>query len=177
MGKCGTQEALIIAGTRRTGSLCSFFSHTFVYTLNACIMNGFRGIVISCLLILAVPWISNAQDMENKKDTLIVLWASGDKVVAEQSCLMYTHNAKLRGWFDEVVLIVWGASSSLLVEDKDLQDKVRAMASDGVILEACIYCSDQLGVTEDLIELGVDVKGMGIPLTEYLKEGYPVLTY
>jgi hypothetical protein len=51
------------------------------------------------------------------------------------------------------------------------------MKKDGVILEACIACSDLLGVTEKLLELGVDVKGMGIPLTEYLKGGYRVLTY
>ena len=37
--------------------------------------------------------------------------------------------------------------------------------------------SNMLGVTEELLELGVDVKGMGVQLTEYLKSGYHVLTY
>ncbi|MCD4711140.1 MAG: DsrE family protein [Bacteroidales bacterium] len=44
-------------------------------------------------------------------------------------------------------------------------------------METCITCSDRLGVTEKLMTLGIDVKGMGLPLTEYLKSGYHVLTY
>ncbi|MCK4749057.1 MAG: DsrE family protein [Bacteroidales bacterium] len=115
--------------------------------------------------------------MEKDKDKLAVLWVSGDRDVAEKSCLMYTHAAKRNGWFDEVVLIVWGSSSRLLAEDAELQEKVKAMKRDGVIMEACIACANMLGVTEDLESLGIDVKGMGVPLTEYLKEGYHVLTY
>ncbi|TFH27337.1 MAG: DsrE family protein [Bacteroidia bacterium] len=115
--------------------------------------------------------------MESKKEKLAVLWVSGDRDVAEKSCLMYTHAAKRNGWFDEVVLIVWGSSSRLLAEDEALQEKIKAMIADGVILEACIACSNALGVTEDLKNLGIDVKGMGVPLTNYLKSGYHVLTY
>lgn len=115
--------------------------------------------------------------MDRENNRLAVLWVSGDRDVAEKSCLMYTHAAKKNGWFDEVVLIVWGSSSRLLAEDQELQEKVKAMKKDGVILEACIACSDMLGVTEELRALGIDVKGMGVPLTNYLKQGYHVLTY
>ena len=51
------------------------------------------------------------------------------------------------------------------------------MEEDGVILEACISCANMLGVTEELKELGINVKVMGGPLTDYLKSGYHVLTY
>ncbi len=57
--------------------------------------------------------VVNAQIMEDKTEKLAVLWVSGDRDVAEKSCLMYTHAAKKNGWFDEVVLIVWGSSSKL----------------------------------------------------------------
>ena len=134
--------------------------------------------MISCILLTAtLPVKLNAQDMEKKQEKLAVLWVSGDRDVAEKSCLMYTHAAKRNAWFDEVVLIVWGSSSKLLAEDEALQEKVKAMIKDGVILEACIACSNMLGVTEELQALGIDVKGMGVPLTTYLKEGYHVLTY
>ena len=136
-----------------------------------------RLFVISCLLMGTVSSSLIAQDMEDKKEKLAVLWVSGDRDVAEKSCLMYTHAAKRNGWFDEVVLIVWGSSSRLLAEDEALQEKVRAMIEDGVILEACISCSNMLGVTEELKDLGIDVKGMGVPLTNYMKSGYHVLTY
>ena len=137
----------------------------------------FKWFILSCLLLMALPVGLHAQEMENKKEKLAVLWVSGDRDVAEKSCLMYTHAAKRNGWFDEVVLIVWGSSSRLLAEDEALQDKIKAMKADGVILEACIACSNMLGVTEELKNLGIDVKGMGVPLTEYLKKGYHVLTY
>lgn len=133
--------------------------------------------VLSCLLLIALPVILQAQDMESKKEKLAVLWVSGDRDVAEKSCLMYTHAAKRNGWFDEVVLIIWGSSSRLLAEDEALQKKIQAMKADGVILEACIACSNMLGVTEDLKALDIDVKGMGVPLSDYLKSGYHVLTY
>ena len=137
----------------------------------------FRWFIVTCVLLITLPMALSAQEMESKKEKLAVLWTSGDRDVAEKSCLMYTHAAKRNGWFDEVVLIVWGSSSRLLAEDEALQEKIKAMKADGVILEACIACSDMLGVTEELKNLGIDVKGMGVPLTGYLKSGYHVLTY
>lgn len=134
-------------------------------------------ILITCILLAVIPLKLVAQDMEKENDKLAVLWVSGDRDVAEKSCLMYTHAAKRNGWFDEVVLIVWGSSSKLLAGDTELQEKVKAMKKDGVILEACVACANMLGVTEELEALGIDVKGMGVPLTEYLKKGYHVLTY
>ncbi len=136
-----------------------------------------RMFVISCVLIMTFSLNLRAQELETKKEKLAVLWVSGDRDVAEKSCLMYTHAAKRNGWFDEVVLIVWGSSSNLLANDVALQEKVKAMKEDGVILEACISCSNMFGVTEDLKTLGIDVKGMGVPLTAYIKSGYHVLTY
>ncbi|MCK5693085.1 MAG: DsrE family protein [Bacteroidales bacterium] len=133
--------------------------------------------VLTCMLMITLPLEVKAQDMETKTDKLAVLWTSGDIDVAEKSCLMYTHAAKRNGWFDEVVLIVWGSSSRLLAENEVLQEKVKAMIKDGVILEACIACSNMLGVTEELKALGIDVKGMGVPLTNYMKSGYHVLSY
>lgn len=133
--------------------------------------------VLTCVLMIAFTVELKAQDMEDKKEKLAVLWVSGDPDVAEKSCLMYTHAAKRNNWFDEVVLIVWGSSSRLLAENEVLQEKVKAMIQDGVVLEACIACSNMLGVTEELLALGIDVKGMGVPLTNYLKSGYHVLSY
>ncbi len=133
--------------------------------------------VLTWVLVIAHPLDLSAQDMKTETGKLAVLWTSGDPDVAEKSCLMYTHAAKRNGWFDEVVLIVWGSSSRLLAENEALQEKVKTMIEDGVVLEACIACSNMLGVTDELVALGIDVKGMGIPLTSYLKSGYHVLTY
>lgn len=112
-----------------------------------------------------------------KTNHLAVIWSSGDPEVAHKICFMYTHNTKRRGWFDHVTLIVWGPSAELLSRDIKLQERVRAMADDGVVLEACKACADLYGVTDDLTALGIDVKYMGVPLTEMLKEGWRVLTF
>ena len=110
-------------------------------------------------------------------DTLVVVWSSGDPDVAEKACLMYAHAAKKYNWFKEVVLIVWGPSEKLLSENAKLKEKVASMKKDGIIVEACIACSNMYGVTNDLKVCQVDVKGMGVPLTKYLKRGYKVISY
>lgn len=120
-----------------------------------------------------------AQDgkIATPSDTLVVLWSSGDTDVAEKACLMYAHAAKKNNWFKEVILIVWGPSEKLLAENSILKDKIASMKKDGVIVEACVACSNMYGVTNDLKVCEVDVKGMGVPLTHYLKRGYRVVSY
>ena len=45
--------------------------------------------------------------MNADKKSLVVLWTSGDREVALKMVFMYTLNAKLKGWWEEVILIVW----------------------------------------------------------------------
>ena len=116
--------------------------------------------------------------MEDKvKDKLVVVWSSGDRDVAEKMVFMYTLNSKLRQWWKEVTLIIWGPSAKLISEDIELQDYLKKLKDAGVRLEACITCADMYRVSKKLTTLGVDVKPMGLPLTEYLKEGKAVITF
>ncbi|MHC5100581.1 MAG: DsrE family protein, partial [Planctomycetota bacterium] len=118
------------------------------------------------------------QSVTADAEKLAVLWTSGDPFVAHKVCFMYTHNAKKAGWWNEVQLIVWGPSSKLLAEDKDLQTAVKAMMADGVVTKACKACADSYGVSDDLAALGIEVKYMGKPLTEMLKsDQWQVLTF
>jgi hypothetical protein len=110
-------------------------------------------------------------------DSLVVLWTSGDREVAIKMVFMYTLNSKKKGWWKNVTLIVWGASAKLLSVDEELQEKIAEIKSEGVYVEACKSCSDLSGVTDDLVKLGIDVKYVGLPLTEYLKSGKHVLTF
>ena len=113
----------------------------------------------------------------SESSKLLVIWSSADREVALHNVFMYTHNAKKNGWWDEVRLLLWGPSDRLLVEDEELQTRVRAMMADGVEVLACKACSDRLGVSEDLEALGVNVFYVGTALTEMLKEGWTTLTY
>lgn len=115
--------------------------------------------------------------MEMQKDSLIVLWTSGDRDVAEKMVFMYMLNARLKGWWKDVTLIVWGPSSKLLTEDPGLQDYLEKLKDAGVRLEACITCTDMYRVSKKLVKMGIDVKPMGQPLTQYIKQGHTVLTF
>ncbi|MDB4584666.1 DsrE family protein, partial [Draconibacterium sp.] len=86
------------------------------------------------------------------------------------------YNAKRQGWFDEVVLIIWGPSAKLASENKMIQDYLKKMQEAGVKTEACLYCAKMYDVDKKLAELGVDVKGMGVPLSNYLKQGWKTLS-
>ena len=114
---------------------------------------------------------------QSNPSRLAVLWASGDPEVAKNVCFMYTHNAKRNGWFDQVQLIVWGPSAQLLCDSEPLQDAIHQMKDDGVQVTACIACAKNYGLVERLWELGIEVKGMGQPLSAMLKDGWHVLTF
>ena len=110
-------------------------------------------------------------------EELVVLWTSGDKDVAKNMVFMYTLNAKKRGWFEDVTFIVWGPSSKLLSDDTELQATLKEMIDEGVRVEACLRCAENYGVVEKLKDMGIDVKLMGEPLSNYLKEDRKVITF
>ena len=105
-----------------------------------------------------------------KPDELVILWTSGDREVALKMAFMYAFNSRRFKWgWKNVTLVVWGPSAKLLVGDRELQEYVAKMKEAGVRLSACKKCSDLYGVSNDLRQLGIDVKYMGRPLTDYLR--------
>ena len=135
--------------------------------------------ISACLLVVLTGLnpLLLAQDKPSSDNRLAVIWSSGDPEVANKVCLMYTQNAKRQKWFDEVTLIVWGPSAKLLATNRDLQTTIQSMLKDGVKIQACQACSDSYGVSDDLRKLGIEVKYMGRPLTDILKQGWKVLTF
>jgi len=119
--------------------------------------------------------LQGENSMESSK--LGVVWTSGDRDVALKMVFMYTHNAKSRNWFDEVRLVVWGPSAKLLSVDEELQQEITRMKDAGVELVACKACADGYGVSEKLEQLGVEVKYMGVPLSDMLKQDWKVVTF
>lgn len=121
---------------------------------------------------------STSKQSNDSPSKLAVLWTSGDREVAIKMVFMYTFNAKKRGWWKDIQFIVWGPSAKLLSEDKEIQDQIKKMKDIGVEVVACKACADSYNVSDKLIKLGVDVKYMGVPLTELLKsENWKVVTF
>ncbi len=112
----------------------------------------------------------------SEKTHLYVLWSNDNPVTAEKMVFMYTINALKYGWWEKVTLIVWGATAQLVSDNTGIQQHVKEALNAGVHITACKACADQLGVTETLESLGVDVQYLGISLTNLLKTEQALLT-
>ena len=134
------------------------------------------GLAFTAGTFISDPALS-AEELSVESSKLAVLWTSGDRDVALKMVFMYTLNAKKQGWFDQVQLIVWGPSSKLLSVDEELQASIAEMKDAGVEFTACKACADSYGVSEKLEALGIEVKYMGVPLTEMLQSDWVVTTF
>jgi len=110
------------------------------------------------------------------KTHLYVLWTNADPVTAEKMVFMYTINSLIHSWWEKVTLIIWGAPAKLVSEDASIQKKIKEALDAGVHITACKACADQLGVTETLEKLQIEVKYWGLPLTEIMKNNQPLLS-
>ena len=107
---------------------------------------------------------------------LYVLWTNDNPITAEKMVFMYTINSLIHGWWGKVTLIVWGATTKLVSENAEIQEKIKEALEAGVHITACKACADQLGVTDDLKKLGIEVIYWGVPLTDILKNDEKLLT-
>jgi hypothetical protein len=88
----------------------------------------------------------------------------------------YTVNSLIKGWWEKVTVIIWGATAKLVSQDENIQEMVRKALEAGVQITACKACADQFGVTETLENLNIEVKYWGEPFTEILKNDEKLLT-
>lgn len=70
-----------------------------------------------------------------------------------------------------------GPSAKLLVENKELQAEIAAMKKVGVKVEACVACARRYNAVDKIKAMDIDVKGMGVPLSNRLKANWKVLTF
>lgn len=147
-------------------------------------------ITLLIIIIIIIPESSPANtlsiktDMEKdnstvtvNQDHLVVLWTSGDPEVAIKMVFMYTYNAKKNGWWKDVTFIIWGPSEKLASENKEIRESLVKMKEIGIEVMACRACADLYSCSPDLENLGIEVKYMGVPLTNYIKEGKNVITF
>jgi hypothetical protein len=134
-------------------------------------------ILTAFIFISTIKAMAQQEKPANTADKLVIVWTSDDPYLAERMVLMYAHAAKTAGWFNEVTLIIWGPSAKMVSENLKIQEKLKAMQKDGVKIQACIACASAYDVVEDLKKLDFEVKGMGKPLTDYLRSDAKVLTF
>jgi len=132
-------------------------------------------VVFLGLLFMVLQMPDRKPDIE-QKESLLVLWTTDNKETVENMLFMYSHNAMKQNWFDEVVVLVWGPSQKLLLNDEALQGYVRNMQESGVRFIACKACADNYDIADPLSELGVEVFYTGQFMTDWLKSGKRMLT-
>jgi hypothetical protein len=110
---------------------------------------------------------------ENK---LNILWTNDNVITAEKMVFMYGINAKKKGWWNEVTIILWGATVKLVAENEMIQNLIKEAQDAGVHVSACKGCADQLSVSSTLEAFDIEVKYWGEPLTEILKTDGKLLT-
>jgi hypothetical protein len=140
-------------------------------TMTKILRMGLIGFI--CMVFLG----STSMGEETDPSKLLVVWTSGDRDVAMNMVFMYTYNAKKNDWWKNIRFLIWGPSSKLLSEDKELQQELQKMKEVGIELLACKACADRYGVSENLQRMGVEVKYMGVGLTEMLKGGWTTITF
>jgi hypothetical protein len=108
---------------------------------------------------------------------LFVILASGDKEVALEMALFYPVTLAKEKYMDEVKVILFGPSEKLAACDKQVQKRIKTLQEAGVVISACKYCSDRMGVSDKLAELGIIVEYVSAGIAQMLKDGWHSLTF
>lgn len=112
----------------------------------------------------------------DEKNSLYILWTNADLNTSQQMVMMYAKNSLLRSWWEQVTVIIWGATAKLAAENPVIQEEIKLAQHVGVKFFACIACARNLGVIPALEAQGIEVISWGPPLTELLKNNEALLT-
>ena len=122
-----------------------------------------------------MSWHLSVSNM-SEKTKLNILWTNDNLITSEKMVFMYGINSKRKDLWDDVTIILWGAPVKLAAENFKIQELIEEAKLEGVHISACKGCADQLGVTDTLEKLDIDVIYWADPLTEILKTGEQLLT-
>jgi hypothetical protein len=119
--------------------------------------------------------------MENKmtkteNDELLILWTNDNFGTSMNMVLMYAENAKINNWWNEVTLLIWGATAKLVSENSEIQNYIQAILKEGVRVIACKHCAENYNVVEKLENLRIEVFYTGQYLTDWIKESRKIIT-
>ncbi len=104
-------------------------------------------------------------------DKLVVIISTGEREKARTG-LMYAINALLHGWMEDVKIIIFGPAEALIVEDKELQEKLQTYQDLGHEAVACRFLSDASDLSAKIEGIGVKVDYVGENISKLIKSGY-----
>lgn len=102
----------------------------------------------------------------------VLIWLASGDMEKLQPGILYGTNAKKYGWLDDVQFVVFGESERLMLTQPDafatLQEQSTAY---------CKFVSDGMEITPRLEEKGANVIYVGDYISQFIKDGYQVLTF
>lgn len=99
---------------------------------------------------------------------LLVVWKSDNNTDISKFIVPFSYNSKAQGWFNEVEVLIWGASQEVVRDSTIYQDNVKTLIHEEIKVYACKMCADATMSTEMLESLGVNVMYTGTYLAEKL---------
>jgi len=118
-------------------------------------------------------------------DKLLVIISTGEAAKARAGA-MYAVNALKHGWLEDVKLYFFGPAEALLLEDPPLQQYVKEYRELEATPFACKFLADRvqpadedldIGISENIAALGVDVEYVGKPMADLIRQGYAPMVW
>ena len=104
-------------------------------------------------------------------DKVLVIISTSDAGKALTG-IAYATNTLKNGWLEDVKLMVFGPAEQLVLTNAALQQALQAyMALDDNVL-ACKFVADNASASEGLMDLGLNVDYVGVPIGDLIKQGY-----
>ena len=107
---------------------------------------------------------------------LYIVWSNADPITSQHMVFMYATNSMKNAWWDQVTVVVWGATQPLLCENEAVCAGMEAARAASVEFSACLTCADILGTTDTLRAMGLEVVRWGKKLSDLLQSGAHVLS-
>lgn len=101
---------------------------------------------------------------------LLIVWKSNNEIDIHNFIVPYAYNSKKHQWFDEVEVLIWGASQEKVLEDTIIQQRVKNLIKNEIKVFACKMCADNINATELLERIGVTVMYTGVYLSDSQKD-------
>jgi hypothetical protein len=108
---------------------------------------------------------------------LLVVWKSNDYRNIDFFITPFALNSKKLEWFNDVEVLIWGASADYCKASRKSQNVIKEMIAIGIEVRACKFCADKVFATKRLEKIGVNVMYTGEYLSNRLQDPeYEVIT-
>lgn len=102
----------------------------------------------------------------------VLIWLASGDIEKLQPGILYGTNAKKFGWLEDVQFVVFGESERLLLEHQELFDLLQDNST-----AYCKFVADDMAITPALEEKGAKVIFVGDYISDFIKQGYQVITF